>query len=170
MHFVVLTLTVFILSLIVALIITITIEIPILSMERKLLKTTDRGYEEEDHPEEEQGEERNNLLKEPNYHEKATCWLRSPEFQEASAPPFQEADAPNFQEYRLPASGIPNVMECASTFSMDSFFWCGKEGHQENWSRELSLVDKFDRDAEEPLIPQKPIDLEKWERSLFSTC
>ncbi|EYB85524.1 hypothetical protein Y032_0296g1684 [Ancylostoma ceylanicum] len=172
MFFVVFTLTAFVLSLIVALIITLTIEIPILSMERKLLKTADRGYEE-DHPsgnEPDWRKERSSVEEEPNYHEKATAWLRTPEFNEASAPPFQEFHAPNFQEDRLPASGIPTAMECASTFSMDSFFWCGKEGHQEDWSREPSLIDKFDREAEERLLPKRPIDLEQWEKSLFSTC
>ncbi|EPB68585.1 hypothetical protein ANCCEY_12324 [Ancylostoma ceylanicum] len=147
-------------------------EIPILSMERKLLKTADRGYEE-DHPsgnEPDWRKERSSVEEEPNYHEKATAWLRTPEFNEASAPPFQEFHAPNFQEDRLPASGIPTAMECASTFSMDSFFWCGKEGHQEDWSREPSLIDKFDREAEERLLPKRPIDLEQWEKSLFSTC
>ncbi|CAJ0594349.1 unnamed protein product [Cylicocyclus nassatus] len=161
-YFAAMTITTFVLSLLISLLIAILIEIPILSMEKKLFKTANQRLEDNvPEPQEEYTplrqyyhyNEGNLATKELSFYEKTTSWLRAPEF-----------------ERTMHGSREPTVMECASSFSMDSLVFCKTAEHLDEWSREESLAEKFEKKAEESLLKQKPLDIEQWERSLYSSC
>ncbi|KAK6730949.1 hypothetical protein RB195_007426 [Necator americanus] len=148
-HFVVCTFATFIFSLLAAFIIALVIEIPFISMEKKVFKTIDQRFDDDEYS-------------------KGTCeetngFFEGANIQENTTAPLRTAD---FAEKRFSTNGTTRrMLECSSAFSMDSFFW-----QQEDWSREQSLIGKDDGRTEEHPMRNKSIDLEQWEKSLYSSC
>ncbi|KAK5966619.1 hypothetical protein GCK32_010373 [Trichostrongylus colubriformis] len=176
-HFVWLTLTVFVLSLLLSFVLAITIEIPVLSMERRLLKTAEWQVPERI-PSVISRERYAQCSEEPNFYEKTTLWLREENVcqvgnQGPTTLPFTPCTSlltTNATNRKTGNEGLPSwpATACTSVFSVYT------PQHPDNErlvGRQNGEPSCMSRSTQQCLhdTRQNSSNLQQWEKSLYTT-